>query len=88
MTTTAILRQLLETSLGFVYPGNCQVCLRAAATAPEGFVCPDCWQKVRFIKSPFCKRCGLPYEGDITTPFECENCRDVELHFASARSAV
>jgi ComF family protein len=43
---------------------------------------------VRFIKPPFCERCGLPFEGDISTPFECSNCRDMELHFCTARSAV
>ncbi len=43
---------------------------------------------VRFIRPPFCERCGLPYEGDLTTPFECANCREMQLHFRSARSAV
>jgi ComF family protein len=43
---------------------------------------------VRFIRPPFCERCGLPYPGDLTTPFECTNCREMELHFNSARSAV
>ena len=54
----------------------------------EGFVCASCWQKVRFIKRPFCERCGLPYEGEITTAFECNNCREMDLHFRAARSAV
>ena len=43
---------------------------------------------MRFIQPPFCERCGLPYPGDFTTPFECANCREMELHFSSARSAV
>jgi len=43
---------------------------------------------VRFIRPPFCERCGLPYPGDLTAPFECTNCREMELHFTSARSAV
>jgi ComF family protein len=43
---------------------------------------------VRFIKPPFCERCGLPFEGDINTRFECTNCREMELHFVFARSAV
>ncbi len=85
---TQKLKPFLSTTLGFIYPENCQVCKLAAATPAEGFVCHDCWQKVRFIKPPFCKRCGLPYEGDITTEFECSNCHGVDLHFASARSAV
>jgi ComF family protein len=43
---------------------------------------------VRFINPPFCERCGLPFEGEITSTFECTNCREMELHFESARSAV
>jgi ComF family protein len=43
---------------------------------------------VRFIRAPFCERCGLPYPGDLTTSFECTNCREMDLHFSSARSAV
>ena len=43
---------------------------------------------MRFIRPPFCERCGLPYPGDLTAPFECTNCREMELHFSSARSAV
>jgi len=81
-------KQWLDAELGFVYPEVCQVCGQEHATVPEGFVCVQCWQKVRFIKPPFCERCGLPYEGDITTAFECGNCREMELHFRSARSAV
>jgi competence protein ComFC len=51
-------------------------------------VCARCWAGVRFIKPPFCDRCGLPYEGAIDGPFDCANCRGVDLHFTSARSAV
>jgi ComF family protein len=78
----------LDAGLSFFYPEVCQICEGGRTTATEGFVCASCWQKVRFIKPPFCERCGLPYEGDLTTPFECANCRELELHFRSARSAV
>src|SRR5947209_4529364 len=71
----SLLRPWLDTVLGFVYPEICQICSHERATAPEGYVCPLCWQKVRFIRPPFCERCGLPFEGDITTKFECTNCR-------------
>src|SRR5262252_5518885 len=75
-------------ALAFVYPEVCQICDRERATAPEGFVCARCREQVRFIRPPFCERCGLPYEGEITTKFECANCREMELHFRSARAAV
>jgi competence protein ComFC len=41
-----------------------------------------------FIRPPFCERCGLPFQGDLTTAFECTSCRELDLHFSSARSAV
>jgi ComF family protein len=82
------LKPWLDTALGFVYPNVCQICNHEHATVVEGYVCARCWQKVRFIKPPFCDRCGLPYEGEITAVFECQNCREMELHFRSARSAV
>ena len=78
----------LNAGLGFFYPEICQLCDGERATARDGFVGPECWRQVRFIRPPFCGRCGLPFEGDLTTTFECTNCRELELHFTSARSAV
>jgi competence protein ComFC len=78
----------LNAALAFLYPEVCQICGKERATATEGFICPRCELQVRFIKPPFCERCGLPYQGDIVTPFECVNCRGMEPHFRSARSAV
>jgi competence protein ComFC len=78
----------LEAIAGFFYPNVCQVCGVERATAATGYVGAGCWQKVRFIQRPFCEVCGLPFDGNLTTLFECSNCRDMKLHFASARSAV
>src|SRR5665213_427119 len=77
-----------KAGLGLVYPEICQLCRRHRAAARDGLVCPQCWSHVRFIRPPFCDRCGLPFAGDLTTTFECTNCREMELHFSSARSAV
>jgi competence protein ComFC len=82
------LKSCLDAGLGFLYPSVCQLCDNEPATAAEGYVGVGCWESVRFIKSPFCCCCGLPYEGAITTRFECGNCREMELHFRSARAAV
>jgi len=84
----APLANCFEAGLALFYPRVCQLCENERATPEQGFVCAKCWTGVRFIKPPFCERCGLPYEGDITTPFECANCKNMELHFCSARSAV
>ncbi len=86
--TTVSFPAWLNVGLGFLYPEICQLCGEQRATAKEGYVCGRCRSHVRFIKPPFCERCGLPFEGDLTTPFECANCREMELHFSAARSAV
>jgi ComF family protein len=81
-------RDWLNAGLAFFYPEACQICGHRRASPRQGLVCADCWAQVHFIQPPFCKHCGLPFEGDLTTPFECVNCRELELHFCSARSAV
>ena len=86
--TAAPIQSWLDVAAGFFYPEICRICETERATAKSGFVCSKCWTQVRFIRPPFCERCGLPFEGDITTVFECTNCREMELHFSSARSAV
>jgi ComF family protein len=87
-TLTGSVQSWLNAGLGLVYPEICQLCKSERATARDGLVCPQCWSHVRFIRPPFCERCGLPFAGDLTTAFECTNCREMELHFSSARSAV
>jgi competence protein ComFC len=81
-------RQWLDAVVGLLYPNICQLCNQERAGASEGYVCEKCWHKVRFIRPPFCQQCGLPYAGDITTAFECSNCREMQLHFEFARAAV
>ena len=87
-TDAAPTQNRLNTVLGFFYPEICRLCESERATAKSGFVCSKCRTQVRFIRPPFCERCGLPFEGELTTTFECANCREMELHFSSARSAV
>lgn len=88
MALTDKLRQFAEAGLTFLYPDVCQICRAQRATAAEGYVCTECWRNVRFIVPPMCDRCGLPFEGEISDRFECANCRELDLAFSTARSAV
>lgn len=81
----------LEAALGFFYPPVCQICGKARAGPDAGYVCGACRtgpEGVRPIRPPFCERCGLPFPGALTTPFECSNCRDQDLAFTTARAAA
>jgi competence protein ComFC len=84
-------KNIFEIALNFLYPPVCQICSKERATAGEGYVCQDCasgLDGVHFVEPPFCNRCGLPFDGDITTEFQCWNCRTMNLYFSKARSAV
>jgi ComF family protein len=85
---SALLQPWLDAALGLLYPAVCQLCGQMRATADDGYVCEVCRDSVRVIQRPFCERCGLPYEAEITGAFQCPNCLELELHFSSARSAV
>jgi ComF family protein len=78
----------LDAALSFLYPEVCQICNQEPATPGNGFVGDHCRKNVAFIAPPLCDRCGLAFEGDISTSFVCANCREEEYTFTYARSAV
>ena len=78
----------LNAGLSFIYPEVCQICGEDRAGPAEAYICESCRKAVRFIQPPFCTRCGFPFQGAITTQFECAKCRDADWEFSSARSAV
>src|SRR5713101_5082635 len=81
-------RSWLDAALSFFYPNVCQYCGDEVAGKHDGFIGPNCRAQLKLIHPPFCQKCGLPYAGAITTSFECSNCRELELQFSKARSAV
>ncbi len=87
-TMVGAVKSWVNAGLAFFYPEVCQLCKASRATPAQGFVCLDCRARVRYIERPFCERCGYPYQGALSNPFECGNCRGMDLCFQSARSAV
>src|SRR5262245_37796009 len=75
----------IETALGLIFASSCQVCERTRAVRSRGFVCAECCRRVIRVEPPYCGRCGLPYAGEISSPFTCNNCRDLPLAFDWAR---
>lgn len=77
-----------EGVLSLVFPPVCQVCQAERATAEDGYVGTACRNQIRYIRPPFCQRCGLPIAGNANQEFECSNCRDSTLHFSYARAVA
>jgi len=81
-------KRWLDAALAFCYPEICQVCGKSRATPEQCFVCEKCSARLRRVQDPFCRRCGLPSQGAITTSYECANCQELRLSFSSARAAI
>lgn len=46
--------------LNLILPPKCMCC--GHIIHDENGLCADCFQKLTFITTPYCKRCGLPFE--------------------------
>jgi ComF family protein len=68
-----------------LYPPSCTVC--SAPVEIGEYLCDQCEAKVTRIAPPFCAKCSEPFDGAITTIFECANCAHRILHFEAAVSA-
>ena len=79
---------LAKRGLALIYPEVCQLCRDEPAQPADGYVGTDCLEKMKPIEAPFCRRCGQPFEGEITGEFECTNCREMKLRFEFARGVM
>ena len=84
----SIFPAICNRALSLLYPETCQFCRQESAKYSEGYTCSQCWKRLRFLRHPFCERCGLPFEGELISTFQCTNCRDQKLVFRAARAAV
>ncbi|MBN9673944.1 ComF family protein [Roseibium aggregatum] len=50
-------------ALDAVLPQRCLSCDRRVA--PEGGLCAQCWQEIRFFEKPWCYRLGTPFSYDV-----------------------
>ena len=86
MSVRAASGSLFRHTLDFVYPPRCLSCERDVDRL--GAVCPECWTRLRFLTSPFCARCGLPFPYDTGADTLCAACIADPPLFDRARAAL
>ena len=79
---------LAKRGLALVYTEFCQFCRDEPAQPADGYVGTDRLEKMKPIEAPFCRRCGQPFEVEITGEFECKNCREMKRRFEFARGVM
>src|SRR5438270_5277064 len=81
LATPSLLRGLSS----LLYPPACTIC--STSVGIDEYLCGDCEAKVTRILPPFCAKCSEPFDGAITTAFECANCAHRRLYFDAVVSA-
>lgn len=77
-------RRLAERLIGgtadLLFPLHCPAC-DAAVEGDAPCLCEPCRQELMAIAEPFCKVCGEPFEGVVSSSFRCGNCAYRKFHF-------
>ncbi len=54
----ALLRDVFETAIVFLYPSECRVCESFLGPSATPYICDTCWQDIRWLVPPWCDICG------------------------------
>lgn len=80
------LRRLAGRAVDAVLPPQCLRC-RIIVGAP-GALCAPCWEGIRFVASPQCQCCGMPFEFDPGEGVLCGPCSRRRPPYHRARAAM
>ena len=72
--------------LDILLPPVCGVCDQPVSK--NATLCPDCFNKLKFITKPHCHICGRPFDFDIMGECICTQCLAKRPKFLKARAAV
>jgi competence protein ComFC len=84
MSIALLFRRATDAALSLIYPPHCVAC--GVQTSSGIILCGNCEDGIRPIEAPFCQRCSMPFQGEITGEFTCSNCQDREFHFTASVS--
>jgi len=77
----------IRAAFDLIYPRNCQFCALPLLEQEHGVICASCLALAKRIEPPFCRRCSLPFDGQLDDQIECGYCKDLKFHFLRAIAA-
>ena len=78
--------KFLETIIKLIFPPKCVLCEKIVEQ--DNTLCEKCWEKIKFIKEPFCDKCSSPLEYKVSDKVICANCIKNKPPYIKLRSAV
>ena len=61
------------------FPADCKICGNPLEPLNRSFICGDCWNKVKWLKEPYCFKCSKPFPSlrtfqGVSSPL-CQECQ-------------
>lgn len=75
---------MMATLLDFFFPPQCLIC--RGEVGAQGSLCESCWGKMRFISTPFCAICALPFDYSAGEGALCGECLQETPPYTLARA--
>ena len=87
----AKIKTLGAQALDTILPARCVI--TGEMVDHQGMIAPEAWKTLDFIHAPHCKKCGVPFDFEVTgidtqSGSHCIQCIDYPPPFDSARSAL
>lgn len=80
------MKEILTGIADLIFPPRCITCDALREQHGPLPFCPSCLEKIRFIRSPLCPRCGLPFPAAEGEDHLCGDCLTSEKPYAVARA--
>ena len=80
------MKSLLYSLSDFFFPPQCLLCNTSFTPENSRYFCNKCYDDFSFIKSPVCKKCGLPFQTREGEDHLCGQCITGKHFFDKARS--
>jgi ComF family protein len=81
-----ILKEIMTGITDVIFPPRCIACSAILEEHPPLPFCPQCKDGIRFIRSPLCPRCGIPFTAPDDVDHLCGECLVTQRPFALARA--
>ncbi|MEW6614785.1 MAG: ComF family protein [Thermodesulfobacteriota bacterium] len=78
--------QFFNAFLDFFFPARCLICEKDIVNTRSQGICESCLSSIRYISSPICLKCGIPFNSDIGRDHLCGTCLTFRVYFAKARA--
>jgi ComF family protein len=83
----SIVKRIFAALSELIFPTTCMTCGTVLDYQALPVFCAECFSKIRFIRSPLCPCCGIPFEAAGSDDHLCGSCLAAPPVFSAARSA-